>query len=73
MKSDRFKHIRRVILSRVLLVPFVPVMLVFGTLVYNFATTLRTQVGSELVRIAEVLCSLGWDVGEAVAWVTEEA
>ena len=27
----------------------------------------------ELVRLAEVLCSLGWDVGEAVAWVTEEA
>jgi two-component system NtrC family sensor kinase len=53
MQSDRFKHTRRVILIRVLLVPFVPVMLVFGTLVYNFATTLRSQVEAELVRIAD--------------------
>ncbi|MEW6203504.1 MAG: ATP-binding protein [bacterium] len=53
MKTDSFKHIRRVILSRVLLVPFIIVMLVFGTLLYYFASNLRDQVASQLVRIAD--------------------
>ena len=40
------------ILSRVLLVPFVTVMLVFGTLVYYFAANLRHQAEEKLVNIA---------------------
>jgi len=53
MRSSNFRRIRHVILRRVLLVPFVVVILVFGTLVYFFATNLRTLVESRLVRIAD--------------------
>lgn len=51
--ETNFKHVRRVILSRVLLVPFVAVILVFGTLVYYFAANLRTQADRELTRVAD--------------------
>jgi len=40
------------ILSRVLLVPFVAVMLVFGSLVYHFAMNIRSQAGARLEYIA---------------------
>ena len=41
------------ILSRVLLVPFVAVVLVFGTLVYHFATNIRSQAVAKLAYIAD--------------------
>ncbi len=53
MQTDTFKATRQMILLRVLLVPFVTVLLVFGTLVYYFATTLRSQEETELTRIAD--------------------
>ncbi|RJP74676.1 MAG: sensor histidine kinase [Candidatus Abyssobacteria bacterium SURF_17] len=56
--SDRFKRTRLMILSRVLLVPFVAVMLVFGTLVYYFAGNLRGHVARELSQIADGHCRL---------------
>jgi len=53
MDNNRFRRTRRIILSRVLLVPFIAVMLVFGTLVYYFATNLREKVESELALLAD--------------------
>jgi two-component system NtrC family sensor kinase len=53
MEAGRFKNIRRIILRRVLLVPFVTLALVFCTLVYYFATNLRAQVETNLVRTAD--------------------
>jgi len=53
METDRFKRTRRIILTRVLLVPFVAAMLVFGTLVYYFAGNLRDKVKTELALIAD--------------------
>ena len=53
METDRFKRTRRIILTRVLLVPFVAAMLVFGTLVYYFAGNLRDKVETELALIAD--------------------
>lgn len=50
--SGKFRHIRGMILRRVLLVPFIIVMLVYGTLVYFFAANIRDQAASELARIA---------------------
>ena len=50
---QRFKRIRRMILVRVLLLPFIIVTVVFGTVVYYFGTNLQSRVASELVRIAE--------------------
>jgi two-component system NtrC family sensor kinase len=48
----RFKRIRRVILIRVLLLPFLVVCVVFGTVIYYFGTNLRSRVFSELALIA---------------------
>jgi two-component system NtrC family sensor kinase len=53
MEAGNFKNTRRIILRQVLLVPFVAVMLVFGTLVYYFATNLSSQVGAKLTHIAD--------------------
>jgi two-component system NtrC family sensor kinase len=53
LEENRFKRIRGIILRRVLLVPFITIMLVCGTLVYYFATDLSEHVASELVRIAD--------------------
>ncbi|MFH1537788.1 MAG: two-component sensor histidine kinase, partial [bacterium] len=53
METNRFKRIRRLILMRVLMAPFIIVMMVCGTLVYYFAVNLRDHVASELVRIAD--------------------
>jgi two-component system, NtrC family, sensor kinase len=50
---QRYRSIRRGILVRVLLVPFIIVMVVFGTVVYYFGTNLRSRVVSDLVRVAE--------------------
>jgi len=50
--NNRFKKIRRMILGRVLLAPFIILLLVCGTLVYYFAGYSRDQVETELVRIA---------------------
>lgn len=52
MEASNFKITRRIILRRVLLVPFVTMALVFCTLVYYFATDLRSAVEAELVRVA---------------------
>ena len=52
MKKDNFKQIRKMILIRVLMVPFIIVLVVFGTLVYYFASYSSRQVKSELVRTA---------------------
>ncbi len=49
---QRFKGIRRRILLRVLLPPFLIVMVVFGTVVYYFGTNLKSRVFSELALIA---------------------
>lgn len=50
---ESFRRTRRMILSRVLLAPFVTVMLVCGTLVYYFAANLRHDVSAQLSSIAE--------------------
>jgi len=52
VKKDNFKQIRKMILIRVLMVPFLIVLVVFGTLVYYFASYSSRQVKSELVRTA---------------------
>ncbi|NQU25004.1 MAG: cache domain-containing protein [Candidatus Nealsonbacteria bacterium] len=52
MENNRFRTIRRMILSRGLLAPFVALMLVCATLVYYFASYSRDQVQTTLVRIA---------------------
>ncbi len=51
--TKKFQRLRRIILSRVLLAPFVILMIVCGSLVYYFAINLHAQVESELVRIAD--------------------
>ncbi len=51
--ASEFKNIRQIILRRVLLVPFVTLALVFCTLVYYFATNLRSQVETGLLRTAD--------------------
>ncbi|MBI5115416.1 GHKL domain-containing protein [Candidatus Poribacteria bacterium] len=56
--NERFKRTRLMILSRVLLVPFIAVMMVCGTLVYYFAVNLRGHVATELSRIADGHCRL---------------
>jgi len=53
MEAEKFKHTRRMILSRVLLVPFIIVMLVCGTLVYYFAANLSEHVSRELANTAD--------------------
>lgn len=49
---QRFKGIRRMILVRVLLLPFIIVMVVFGTVAYYFGTNLKSRVFTELALIA---------------------
>jgi len=49
---QRFKGIRRMILVRVLLLPLLIVVVVFGTVIYYFGTNLRSRVFSELALIA---------------------
>ena len=44
METDRFERTRRMILVRVLLPPFVTLLLVCGTLVYFFGSYSRNQV-----------------------------
>ena len=58
MEKGNFKQIRKMLLIRVLLVPFIIVMVVFGTLVYYFASYSGKQVKAELVRIAADHCNL---------------
>ena len=53
MGSEGFRRTRRMILGRVLLAPFVVVLLVCGTLVYHFAANLHYQLGAKLVRIVD--------------------
>ncbi len=52
MGNDYFKKIRKMILVRVLLAPFIILLLVCGTIVYFFAAYSGRQVENELVRIA---------------------
>ncbi len=52
MGEGTFKQVRKMILIRVLLVPFFIVLVVCGTLVYHFAAYLIKQVKAELVRTA---------------------
>ena len=49
----KFRQTRRMIMVRVLLVPFVTLMLVCGTLVYFFGTNIENLVEAELVCIAD--------------------
>ena len=49
MRDERFKQVRNMILIRVLLVPFIIVLLGCGTLVYLFTTYSIKQVKAELV------------------------
>ncbi len=49
---QRFKGIRRMILVRVLLLPFLIVLVVFGTVATYFGTNLKSRVFSELALIA---------------------
>ena len=51
--TEKFSRIRRIILSRVLLAPFIILMIVCSTLVYYFATNLFDRVESELIRVAD--------------------
>ncbi|RJP18003.1 MAG: sensor histidine kinase [Candidatus Abyssobacteria bacterium SURF_5] len=53
MEIKNFNNIRRMILIRVLLVPFFTMMLVFGTLIYYYATNLHKRVQEKLAYIAE--------------------
>jgi len=46
------RQVRKMILVRVLLVPFLIVLAVYGTLVYHFAVYSARQVRAELVRVA---------------------
>jgi len=48
-----FKTTRRMFMTRVLLLPFIVLMLVCGTIVYHFAVSLGNQVEGELIRTAE--------------------
>jgi len=52
LENDQLKQIRRIILGRVLLFPFLILIVVCGTLVYYFATYSRNQMEAEVVRIA---------------------
>lgn len=52
MEKDNFKQIRKMILIRVLMVPFIIILIVFGTLVYYFASYSSRQVRSELEIVA---------------------
>jgi len=52
MVSDRFKRIRRMILRRALLAPFIIIMIVCGTLVYYFSVDLRDNVTCRLTCMA---------------------
>ncbi|MBC2717846.1 MAG: GHKL domain-containing protein [Desulfobacteraceae bacterium] len=51
--TEKFSRIRRIILTRVLLAPFIILMIVCSTLVYYFATNLFDRVESELIRVAD--------------------
>ncbi len=52
MKTNDTKKIRKMLLSRLFLIPFSVLLMVCGTIVYFFATYSSRQVRSELVRIA---------------------
>lgn len=58
MEAVNFENTRRMILLRVLLVPFVAVMVVFGTLVYYFSTNLSRQASAKLAYLADAHKSL---------------
>jgi hypothetical protein len=47
------EHTRKMILTRVLLVPFLAVLALFGTLLYLFAQNLQEGVKTNLVYITE--------------------
>lgn len=51
--TEKFSRIRRIILTRVLLAPFIILMIVCSTLVYYFATNLFDRVEVELIRVAD--------------------
>lgn len=53
MGTETYRRTRRMILGRVLTAPFIVMLLVCGSLVYHFATSLRHQVTTKLVRIVE--------------------
>jgi two-component system NtrC family sensor kinase len=52
-QSVKFRRIRRMIITRVLIAPFLIVMLVFGILVYFFSETLDRRAQGELSRVAQ--------------------
>lgn len=52
MKDDYPRTIRKMLIMRVLLLPFVILLLVYGTIIYFFAAYSTRQVKDDLVRIA---------------------
>ena len=52
-RPAKYSRIRRIILSRILVAPFVILLLVCATLVYYFASTLHARVTSEMIRIVD--------------------
>ncbi|MFC1853135.1 ATP-binding protein [candidate division CSSED10-310 bacterium] len=53
-EMERFLRTRRMIVTRVILVPVLVMMILCGTIVYYFGIHLRNQVFSELVRIVDM-------------------
>ena len=53
METVNFEDTRRMILLRVLLIPFIAVVLVFGTLIYYFSTNLSKQTRARLSSLAD--------------------
>jgi len=52
-ETAKFSRIRRIILSRTLVAPFIILIIVCSTLVYYFAANLYVRVESELIRIVD--------------------
>ncbi len=51
--DEKFNRIRRTILVRVLLLPFIILLIICGTLIYYLATNIYDHVGTELVIVTE--------------------
>lgn len=52
-KPVKYSRIRRIILSRILVAPFIILLMVCGVLVYYFAATLHSRVTGEMIRIVD--------------------
>ena len=52
-KPVKYSRIRRIILSRILVAPFIILLMVCGVLVYYFAAALHSRVTGEMIRIVD--------------------